>query len=155
MAIIGARVVDLVFYAPQRERRDHAPEKSGVKILDHLGELVRRRPGAPRWPYIVPALVALLFVGHALEDAGWTGAAPYIAILALSAVGIIWPTILGWALLVLPFLVYGVVVAMHPQNGPPGEWVLFMGMGFAPVLLLWLGRPWGRKVTDGAAPQHP
>jgi len=125
-----------------------------VKTLDHLGKLARRRPGAPRWPYIAPALVALLFVGHALEDAGWTGGARYIAILGLSVVGFIWPTILGWALLVVTFLVYGVLVALHPQNGPAGEWAVFMGMGLAPVLLLWLGRPWRRKSIRGAAQQQ-
>jgi hypothetical protein len=100
-------------------------------------------------------LLALLFVGHALEDAGWTGAAPYFAILGLSAAGVVWPTIVGWALLVVPLLVYGVVVAMHPANGPVEEWVLFMGMGFAPVLLLWLGRPWGRRASARRAEQQP
>ena len=119
-----------------------------------LVDLVRTRPSAPRWPYILPALIALLFVGHAIEDAGWSGAAPYIAILVLSMAGLVWPTILAWALLVALFGAYGVVVAMHPQNGPPHEWVLFMGMGFGPVLLLLLGRPWGRTATSGATQQR-
>jgi len=125
-----------------------------VTSLEQLVELVRRRPGAPRWPYFIPGLVALLFVGHAFEDAGWAGAAPYIAILALSVAGVVWPTILGWGLLAVPFLAFGVIVAMHPQNGPLDEWGLFMAMGFGPAFLLWLGRPWRRKAPDGDRQQQ-
>jgi len=136
-----------VFYAPSRGEgtADAIFWRRGATNLEQLVELVRRRPGAPRWPYLIPGLVALLFVGHALEDAGWTGAAPYIAILALSVAGVVWPTILGWALLAVLFLAYGVVVAMHPQNGPLDEWALFMALGFGPAFLLWLGRPWRTK----------
>ena len=110
--------------------------------------LLQRRPSAPRWPYVLPGLVAFFFVGHAFEDAGLQGAAVYLAILILSALGALWPTVLGWGLLLVPFLAFGVLVALSPQNGPIGEWIVFLLCGFVPVLALWAGRPWVRRSSS-------
>ena len=115
--------------------------------------LVRKHPAAPRWPYVITGLVAFMFVGHAVEDAGWSGAWPYFTILGLSAASLLWPTILGWVLLMVPFVAYGVVVAMNPQNGPFGEWLIFLALGLSPACLLWLGRPWGRELPGQAQPK--
>lgn len=104
--------------------------------------LIRKRPGAPRWPYVFPALVALLFIGHAYEDAGWwRGAALYAAIILLSIVQALAPTVLGWLLLFVPFLMYGVVVAVQSDDGQLSEQLLFMLFGFGPAFVLWLLRP--------------
>ena len=50
------------------------------------------------------------------------------------------------AVSVLRFLSYGIAVAIHPENGPTAEWIVFMLLGFVPALLLWLARP--NKGTD-------
>ena len=119
------------------------------------GRLVRWFPGAPRWPYILPALVALLFVGHAVEDAGPAAAVPYLGVVGLCIVQAIWPTIVGWALLFAPLLAFGIMVAFSPESGPRDEWVLFMSFGFVPAFALWLGRPWRRKrLTNQGGESH-
>lgn len=110
-----------------------------------LAALFRKQDAAPRWPYFLPGFVALLFVGHAYEDGGVGSALLYLAIIILSVVQTIRPTILGWCLLFIPFLWYGVVVAMSPENGPFGEWAIFMMLGFAPALLLLIGHPWRKS----------
>ena len=108
-----------------------------------LRSLIEKRSKARRWPYIFPGLVALLFVGHAYEDGGWESAALYIALITLSVLGVVWPTVLGWGLLFFAFLAYGVEVAMTPQNGGPvHEWAIFIILGFGPAVALWAGRPW-------------
>lgn len=110
---------------------------------------------APWWPYVFPAVVALLFVGHAAEDAGAAGAATYVGIIVLSLIQAVWRTVVGWLLLFAPFVAFGIVVAVNPQNGPFGEWLLFMALGFGPALALWVGRPWrydrSRKANGDAA----
>ena len=119
-----------------------------MAALNSFADLVRRRPNAPRWPYIIPVVVALLFVGHALEDAGPGGAVIFGIPVALCAVQALWPTVLGWVLLFGPFLGYGLVVAVSPEAGPLDERIIFMLLGLGPALILWLGRPWHDRRTQ-------
>jgi hypothetical protein len=119
------------------------------------GRLIRWFPSAPRWPYILPALIALLFVGHAVEDAGAAAAAPFLGVVGLCIVQAIWPTIVGWALLFVPLLAFGIMVALNPENGPRDEWLLFMSFEFVPAFALWLGRPWRRRrLTNQGGESH-
>jgi hypothetical protein len=119
-----------------------AEQPAGLKADGSRGRLIRTFPSAPRWPYILPALIALLFAGHAAEDAGPGAALLLLGIVGLCIVQAIWPTIAGWALLFTPLLAYGIVVAFSPESGPRDEWVLFMSFGLVPAFALWLGRPW-------------
>lgn len=89
----------------------------------------------------VPGGIALIFVGHAAEDAGLSGAAPYVAIILLSTSYVFWPTVVVWVLLFAAFASYGIIVAGLAQNGPTGEWVVFMLLGFVPAALMWVARP--------------
>jgi hypothetical protein len=107
--------------------------------------LVRNRPLAPRWPYILPGLAGFLFVGPAYEDDGWRSAAIYLAIIGLSIAQAVRPTVLAWTLLVTPFLVYGIEIARHPGNLPLHEWLIFLFVGFAPVLAMLVAHPWRRQ----------
>jgi hypothetical protein len=118
------------------------------------GTLIRWYPGAARWPYVFPALTALLFVGHAVEDAGLGAAAVLLGVVALCIVQAVWPTIGGWALLFAPLTAYGIVVALSPESGSRGEWVFFMSFGFVPAIALWLGRPWRKKRATNQAGEH-
>jgi hypothetical protein len=122
-------------------------EPSRLNTVRSRGEGIRTFPGAPRWPYILPALIALLFVGHAAEDGGGGAALLYLGVVGLCIVQAIWPTFVGWALLFAPLLAYAIAVALNPDSGPRSEWVLFMSLGFVPAFALWLGRPsaWRRK----------
>jgi hypothetical protein len=103
--------------------------------------LFGRKNASLRGLALIPALVALLFVGHAIEDGGPSAATPYIVIIILSASYVVRPTVLAWILLFTAFAAYGVIVAGLPANGPRGEWILFMLLGFGPALLLWVARP--------------
>jgi hypothetical protein len=100
-----------------------------------------RRTSRLRWLVLLPCVVALLFVGHAAEDSGAVGAAPYMAIIILSVWYVVRPTLLAWALLFATFLSYGLLVASRPDGNAQGEWVLFMSLGFIPAILLWVARP--------------
>ncbi len=115
--------------------------------VNSFADLVRRRPNAPRWPYVAPAVVALLFVGHAIEDAGPGGVVILRGLVAFCAVQALWRSILGWALLFGPFLGYGLVVAVSREGGPWDEWIILMLLGLGPALLLWLGRPWRSRAS--------
>jgi len=101
----------------------------------------------------VPALAALMFVGHAWEDAGAIAALPYLAIIALSVGYIIRPMVVLWVPLIGAFAWYSAEVALTPSSGPAGEWVFFQCLGLVPVALLWLARPrreHGEPVRAGA-----
>ena len=129
-------------------------ERSRLNPVRFRGGRIRTFPGAPRWPYIFPALIALLFVGHAAEDAGWGGVLLYLGVVGLCIVQAIWPTFVGWAFLFAPLLAYGIAVALNPDSGPRGEWVLFMSLGFVPAFALWLGRPWRRRRSASMSDAH-
>jgi hypothetical protein len=103
--------------------------------------LFGRRRASWRGLALVPGVVALLFAGHAVEDAGPVGALPYLAIILLSASYVIRPMVAVWLPLFGAFVAYGVIVAGLPENGPRDEWILFMLLGFVPAALLWVARP--------------
>jgi len=101
---------------------------------------------------LLPALIALLFVGHAYEDAGVLGAIPYVGIIILSSIYVFRPMMILWAPVFAAFVAYFVAVMLHPQNGPVGEWVIFMLLGLVPAVLLWLARPRKKEggITNGS-----
>jgi hypothetical protein len=111
--------------------------------------LFEKRQSSMRVFAVLPALVGLLFIGHACQDAGILGATPYVGIIILSLTYVVRPMIALWAPVFGVFVVYFLVVALHPQNGPVGEWIIFMLFGFVPALLLWFARP---RRPDGTQP---
>ena len=90
---------------------------------------------------ILPGLVAVAFIGHAIEDAGIIGAIPYIVIILLSVSYLIRPMVILWVPLFCAFVMYTLAVAIHPENGPRSEWIVFVLLGFVPAVLLCLARP--------------
>ncbi len=81
--------------------------------------------------------------GPAYEDAGAFGATPYVGIIVFSIVYIFRPMMILWASVFVVF----VAVASHPQNGPLGEWIIFILIGLVPAILLWFARP--RRLERG------
>ena len=111
--------------------------------------LFGQRRSSRRVVATLPGVVALLFVGHAYEDGGLSGAVPYVITLLLNVSYVFCPTLLAWILLFGAFVFYTAVVATHPASGSRGEWVFFILLGLIPTLLLWLARP-GELRTDGS-----
>jgi len=89
-----------------------------MTVLRSLANLVRKVPGGSRWPYLIPGLVPLLFVGHAYEDAGGGVALVLGGFSLLCLAQAVWPTVLVWTLLFGLFFGYGVVVALSLKAGP-------------------------------------
>ncbi len=109
-------------------------------------------PGYTRWAYVAPALAGLLFVGHAWEDAGWQGAAPYALLLFVSVMQLIRPTVLAWLVTAILVLGYLVLFIAEAPPGPAGEWVVFLLVGLVPALLLVWARPRVQDTTARAGP---
>lgn len=127
-------------------------ERKGM-IVQILKFLFEKRNSSMRLGALLPALIALLFVGHAYEDAGVLGATPYAGIIILSIICVFRPMMILWAPVFIAFVAYFVVVALHPQNGTFGEWVIFMLLGLVPAVLLWLARPHRKQkgITTGCS----
>jgi hypothetical protein len=120
------------------ERKEETATNGTARLLHRL---IAKRRARIRGVALLPGVVALLFLDHAIEDAGLIGAIPYIVIPVLSAFYAVRPALICWAPLFTAFLVYGTLVAIHPESGPPEEWMIFMLLGFVPALLVWFARP--------------
>ena len=115
--------------------------------MQRLGEFFFGKRRTPlRWVAVLPGLIALVFLGHAFEDAGFIGALPYIVIVFVSVAYVIRPRVILWILLFGVFVLYAVLVALHPGNGPASEWVDFMLIGSVPAILMLFA--WPLKLED-------
>jgi hypothetical protein len=94
-----------------------------------------------RWLAIVPGLVAMAFLGHALEDAGLLGAAPYAAIVLTSIGYLVRPMVVLWLPLFGLFAAYSIAVAAQSEGIVPSERVIFLLLGIIPALLMLLAWP--------------
>jgi hypothetical protein len=121
---------------PQAVRRHLQFQAEGPTMIAVSRFLFGRRYPKARGLAAVPGLAALMFVGHAWEDAGAEAAVPYIAIIVLSATYIIRPMVVAWFPLVCAFLWYRIAVARSSSAGSRGEWVFFLLLGFVPVAVL-------------------
>ena len=119
-----------------------------MTFLALLKRVIERRPEAPRWPYIVLGLAALLVsvlsVGVAFDRVRGL----YLAILVLCILQMVLPTVLGWLLVLAPFFAYGISAVVRPIYG---QWVPYMLLGFVPAVVLWIGRPWARGAAKHRA----
>jgi hypothetical protein len=105
-------------------------------------------PPASRWIYIAPALGALLFVGHAWEDAGLVGAVPYALAFLLSFASILRPTRIAWIVLAILYGTYLVLLMSAVTQVQFGEWFAFFLAGAIPCAALWWGRPRRARVSS-------
>jgi hypothetical protein len=119
-----------------------------------LKVLFEKRPARFKWVVALPGAVALLFLGHALEDGGLSSAAPYAAVVLMSALYLLRPMLIVWGPVFAAFVFYSVAVLVNPDNGGPrSEWIIFLLMGIVPVVVLWLARP--GTVADASLTGEP
>jgi hypothetical protein len=94
---------------------------------------------------LVPAAVAFVFAGMAIDDDGLVGALPYIVVVPLSLLYIVRPMFVLWAPSFAAFVVYSVLVLVNPLvdrgNAGLNDWVVFSALGIVPTALLWFARP--------------
>jgi len=121
-------------------RQEPPPRNGDAKTMGSIG--IRWLKNAPRWPYWIPATIALILVGPAYEDDGMRSAGLYACLVLLSIVQSIRPTMLGWLILFAPFFAYELAVELSRGREPLSEWLLFVVLGFVPTLAMWIGRPW-------------
>jgi hypothetical protein len=109
------------------------------------GRIVRWYPAAPRWPYIIIAFVVFLLGSHAFEDTGLQSIAslPFLFVIVLCIVQAIWPTFIIWALLMVPFIIFMILVFVYVSEIE--AWTEYILWTFVPILFLWIGRPWRKK----------
>ena len=120
----------------------HDLSKINQPMLRLLEVLFAKRHARFKWVVALPGAVALLFLGHALEDGGLSSAAPYAAVVLLSALYLLRPMLIAWGPVFAAFVFYSVAVLVNPDNGGPrSEWITFLLMGIVPVVVLWLARP--------------
>jgi hypothetical protein len=93
-----------------------------------------------KWIVVLPAILALVSLGHAFQDDGLYSAMPHIGI-ALSTLYLVRPMLVAWPPILAAFVFYGLAVLVNPNNGPRGEWIIFLLIGIIPAVCLWLARP--------------
>ena len=104
-----------------------------------LGEFFFGQRMTPlKWIALVPGLIALFFLGHAIEDAGLVGAFPYIAILAISIAYLFRPMVILWMLLFGAFAFFAGLIAFGTEEGLLNEGFLF---GAIPAILMLFAWP--------------
>jgi hypothetical protein len=117
---------------------------SDATHLVTLRRLWHVRPRTRRWPYLLPGLLGLLFVVHAYEDDGWRSAAVYLALLIGSVAQGLRPTLLGWAVVVVPLAILAPVVFGAYGGVALQDWILGAALWAVPVMAVLVGHPWRR-----------
>lgn len=98
-----------------------------------------------KWIAIVPGLIALLFLGHAFEDAGLVGALPYIAILAISVAYLFRPMVVLWIALFGLFAFYAGLIALSTEEGLLNEGFI---IALIPAILMLFAWPMKLEEAD-------
>ena len=125
-----------------RQSRSVAARRGSTMTLQNLlMAVVRRRPSAVCWAYLPIALVSAFFALYGYGDGGFSAACPFLLLLLVCVLQSVYPTFLGWALLVGLSLVYTVAVAFSPENGTRGDYIFFLLCGAVPAIFLLLLRP--------------
>src|SRR5262245_12438064 len=91
-----------------------------------------------KWITILPGLIALVFVGHAFEDAGLFGALPYMAIISISVAYLFRPMVIIWVALFGSFAFYAGLIAIYSDQGFLSEGFL---IGLVPAISMLFAWP--------------
>jgi hypothetical protein len=118
-----------------------------MPLGDMLRAVVEKRPSATRLAYVPVALVSILFAMMGWGEDGLSAAWPFILLLFVCLIQSVYPTLLGWALLVTPCLAYALLVAFSPENGTRTDYIFFILCGALPAAVLLLLRPRTKEPT--------
>jgi len=126
-------------------------------MTGRLRALLVRRDGGSRWGY-VPALPVLAYFSRLGLHEGILAALYLMALLVVCAVQLFRPTLLGWALLTVLFVLFTasilVTADFYVSHGVPidrGQYILFLACGAVPSATLLLARPRMQAGERGAA----
>ncbi len=112
-----------------------------------LRAVVQKRLSATRWAYVPVALVSILFAMMGWGEEGFSAAWPFILLLFVCLIQFVYPTLLGWALLLTPCVAYALLVAFSPENGTRSDYIFFILCGAVPAAVLLLLRPRTKEST--------
>jgi len=112
-----------------------------MTLQNLLIAVVRKRPSAVRWAYLPIALVSAFFALYGYGDEGFSAACPFLLLLLVCVLQSIYPTFLGWALLLGLSLAYTAMGAFSPENGTKGDYIFFLLCGAVPAIFLLFLRP--------------
>ncbi len=118
--------------------------------------LFRARPEAPWACYLLPVLVSLWFALWGFGEEGFSGAWPYVVLLVICTIQIRYRTVIGWLLVLLPYVAYTVAVAASPRNGPLNEYIVFLLTGLIPTAALAFCHPFrGHRMNSHGENKPP
>jgi hypothetical protein len=121
--------------------------------------MFRVHHGPKRWvnlPYAL--LMALMLLWAQVDDTEFLGLLPYLVLLSLFTIQLVWPTVAGWAATVGCWfvLIFGLLFALR-FFGDITEitiWELVL-IGLAPLIPLYIFRPRLRDVRGSGEPEEP
>ena len=125
----------------QRVRGHGSPCGQSRTLQNLLRAVIQQRPSAVRWAYLPVAFVSVLFSLMGWDDGGFSAAWPFILLLIVCLIQSTYPTLLGWALLLVPCVGYPLDVAFSPENGTRGDYVFCLLCGAVPAAVLLFLRP--------------
>ncbi len=118
--------------------------------LDVLRDVVMPRPRGVWLTYAIP-LGVYGYLGLLGVHEGVREVAHLLVLIAICLLQLWKPTLLGWAVLFVPLVAYVLSLLGKLTDLPVNERVIFLGLGVAASLALWLGRPQGNWRSTSVA----
>jgi hypothetical protein len=112
-----------------------------------IGEMLKPRPDTSRWMGVASAITVSFLVLLGWHD-GPAGLWPLLVLLCVCLAQIAYPTLLGWALVFVPFVLYAGAVAAMTVRSPRREYVLFLALSLLPSVGSYVFRPRSRSARE-------
>jgi hypothetical protein len=113
-----------------------------MTTVEALHDVVSPRARGQWLTYAIPLLV-YGFLGALGLHEGLREVGHFLVLVAICVLQLWRPTLLGWAALFVPLAAYVLLLLGKLGELPLNEVVIFLGLGAAACVALWLGRPRG------------